>query len=224
LGHTPFGHAGERALDACVTGGFRHYEQSVRTVERIEKGGAGLNLTLEVLDGIRCHTNLSAKTLEGRVVRFADRIAYMNHDIEDAISAHVLSEQEIPAEVRQVLGGAKAARIDHLVKSVVENSRDDIRMEDKTFAAYEGLHQFLLSTVYCHPVGKKEEGKVGDLVKRLFNYFAQKPDKLPGEYGHIYETEGAERAACDYIAGMTDRFALQVFDDLFIPHVWQVKG
>lgn len=225
LGHTPFGHAGERALNAVMEGGFRHYEQSVRVVERLENDGKGLNLTWEVRDGILHHTcDQSPATLEGRIVRISDRIAYINHDIDDAIRAGVLGESDIPDSIRSVLGPTRSARIDLLVSSIVENSGDNIAMAPDVLNAFDKLRDFMFKSVYENPVAKGEETKVEGLIQRTFAYFLKNPSRLPGEYKRILEGEGAERAVCDYIAGMTDNYLLDVYHRLFIPRSWEVKG
>lgn len=221
LGHTPFGHAGERALNRLSSTGFQHYRHSIRVVEKLEKNGAGLNLTLEVKNGIFCHTKgEEAKTLEGRIVRLADKIAYINHDIDDAIRAGVLLESDLPAAFVDILGHSKSSRINCLVKDVVENSGDDIRMSDSVDKAFFGLHEFMFDAVYTNPVCKGEEGKAEEMLSRLFEYFEKYPDMLPEEFQPIYESEGSNRAACDYIAGMSDFYALGEFKRLFIPFSW----
>lgn len=222
LGHTPFGHAGERALNDCLNCGFRHYEQSVRVAEKIEKHGEGLNLTYEVKNGVLRHTNGDwADTLEGRVVRLSDRIAYINHDIDDAVRAGILTEDDIPLDIRQVLGDSKSSRIDTLVSSVVRASGSTVCMEPEIEAKSNELHDFLFQNVYTNPIAKGEESKVGDLIYRLFTYYIKHSEKIPDDYSFILETEGVERAAADHIAGMTDRYAEWVFEDLFIPHSWK---
>lgn len=224
LGHTPFGHAGERALNAAMDGGFRHYEQSVRVVERLENDGKGLNLTYEVRNGIERHTNgVQADTLEGRIVRLADRVAYINHDIDDAVRAGVLSEEDVPADIRQALGDRRTTRIDTLVTSIVQNSSDDIRMDPETEKVFLELHNFMFDSLYRNPVAKSEESKVDGLVGRMFEYYMKHPDRLPTEYAEIRETEGSARAVCDYIAGMTDNYALEVYHALFIPRSWSIE-
>lgn len=227
LGHTPFGHAGERALNDVVDGGFRHYEQSVRVVEYLEKDGKGLNLTWEVRDGILHHTcDQHAETLEGRIVRVSDRIAYINHDIDDAIRAGVLSENDIPKDIREILGENCSTRIDTLVSSIVENSMDknEICMDPDVSQAFDNLRDFMFEAVYKNPVAKGGESKVDGLIKRVFAYFIKNPSHLPDEYKNIAEKEGIQRAACDYIAGMTDNYLLDVYHHLFIPRSWEVKG
>lgn len=224
LGHTPFGHAGERALNAAMDGGFRHYEQSVRVVERLENDGKGLNLTYEVCNGIGRHTSgEQAETLEGRIVRLADRVAYINHDIDDAIRAGVLSEEDVPADIRQALGDRRTTRIDTLVTAIVQNSGEDIGMDPQTESYFLDLHRFMFDSLYRNPVAKSEESKVDGLVGRMFQYYVQHPDRLPAEYAEIRESEGIPRAVCDYIAGMTDNYALEVYHALFIPRSWSIE-
>lgn len=221
LGHTPFGHAGERALNEIFPGGFKHYKQSLRVVDVIEKNGKGLNLTYEVRNGIVCHTTgTEASTLEGRVVKLADKIAYINHDIEDAIRAGVMKETDIPEEILKVLGRSKSDRINTLVISVIENSGRDITLDMDTEIAFEKLHSFMFANVYTNPICKSEESKAMDMIKRLYEYFTANPETLPGEYAVIRDRDGAERAACDYIAGMTDHYAVKTYTNLFVPNSW----
>ena len=221
LGHTPFGHAGERALNRCMDGGFRHYEQSVRVVDLLEKDGQGLNLTWEVRDGVLNHTTgEQAATLEGRIVRLADKVAYINHDIDDAIRAGVFAENEIPTAVTSVLGATRNERFNTMIGSIVNNSIDDIVMSDEVWEAFNNLHTFMFERLYFNPIAKNEEKKVDEFISRLFAYFIAKPDKLPPEFRAVCEQEGAARAACDYIAGMTDTFAVQMYNELFIPQGW----
>jgi len=223
LGHTPFGHAGERALDRVFPPGFRHYEQSLRVVDKLEKDGRGLNLTQAVRNGIERHTNgPQADTLEGQCVRLADRVAYINHDIDDAIRAGVLNEADIPAAIREALGESKSARINTLVLSAVHNSAESISLSPDTADAFEALHSFMFAQVYTNPLCKSEESKAIDMITWLYQYFAARPDKLPGDYRQICESEGPERAAADYIAGMTDRFAVNTFEACFVPKSWRV--
>ena len=224
LGHTPFGHAGERALATIYPGGFTHYAQSVRVCRVIEKNGKGLNLTHEVLDGIMNHTKGEwPHTPEGKIVRFSDRIAYINHDIDDAITAGVFSEESIPIEYRQVLGFRKSERINTLVKSIVENTeKDDVKMDERTQKAYEDLHTFMYDSVYLNPIVKFEETKVDGIVSGIYDYLLKNPDKLDDEYKLIREREGVERAAVDYISGMTDHFAVSMYSDIYIPKEWKV--
>lgn len=221
LGHTPFGHAGERALDKCSEAGFRHYIQSVRVCERLEKGGKGLNLTAEVLDGICCHTKgEEAFTLEGRIVRLADKIAYINHDIDDAVRAGVIEDSSIPESIRAVLGETKSQRIGTMVNSLIQNSVDTIRFGEDIEPYYEAIQEFLFDNVYLNPVAKSEETKVDGMIKGLYLYFTENPDRMPREYEDICIQETASRAALDYIAGMTDPYAVQAYTDIFIPKGW----
>ena len=224
LGHTPFGHAGERALNDIMDGGFRHFEQSVRVVERLENDGKGLNLTYEVRNGILHHTrDEQADTMEGRIVRIADRVAYINHDIDDAIRAGVFLETDVPEDIRQSLGDRRTTRIDTLVSAIVKNSVDDIGMDAYTERYFNELHEFMFESLYRNPIAKSEESKVDGLVRRMFEYFVANPQRLPEEYHSICENNGAARAVCDYIAGMTDNYALEIYHSLFIPRSWVVK-
>lgn len=223
LGHTPFGHAGERALQELTSTGFTHYEQSVRVCEKIEKNGKGLNLTAEVLDGILHHTRgEEAHTLEGRIVRTADRVAYINHDIDDAVRAGVIAEGDIPRDIAAALGDTKSRRINTLVEAIVKNSDDTIKMDAETEKYYDKLHEFLFESVYKNPVAKSEETKVSGIVEGLIKYFFKNPEKMPEEYLKIAAAEGKERAITDYIAGMTDHYAVTVFSDIYIPKAWSI--
>lgn len=223
LGHTPFGHAGERALQELTSTGFTHYEQSVRVCERLEKNGRGLNLTAEVLDGILHHTRgEEAHTLEGRIVRTADRVAYINHDIDDAVRAGVIAESDIPRDIVRTLGDTKSRRINTLVESIVKNSGDTIKMDSETEKYYDRLHEFLFESVYKNPIAKSEETKVSGIVEGLIKYFLKNPEKMPEEYLKIAAEEGAERAVTDYIAGMTDHYAVTVFSNIYIPKAWSI--
>ena len=222
LGHTPFGHAGERALNRLMPNGFRHYEQSVRVVERLENDGRGLNLTFEVRDGIRCHTTgQEARTMEGRIIRWADKIAYMNHDIDDAIRAGVIRESDIPRDITAVLGDTKNKRITTMVTSLIRNSPAGVvGMDADVLEAYDALHEFMYEAVYLNDYAKREEKKVPHLIESLFGYYVRHPDRLPESMREIAEADGREQAACDYIAGMTDRFAVDLYSNLFIPKAW----
>lgn len=223
LGHTPFGHAGERALQELTSTRFTHYEQSVRVCEKIEKNGRGLNLTAEVLDGILHHTRgEEAHTLEGRIVRTADRVAYINHDIDDAVRAGVIAESDIPRDIAAALGDTKSRRINTLVEAIVKNSDDTIKMDAETEKYYDKLHEFLFESVYKNPVAKSEETKVSGIVEGLIKYFFKNPEKMPEEYLKIAAAEGKERAVTDYIAGMTDHYAVTVFSDIYIPKAWSI--
>ena len=223
LGHTPFGHAGEYALREVSPIWFIHSAQSVRVVERLEKDGRGLNLTAEVRNGILCHSDNApwADTLEGRVVRYADKIAYINHDIEDAVRGEILRADELPWEVKVGLGQTKSERIAALVGSLIRASGEDIQMDPETFRLYKLLQDFLFDAVYKNPRAKGEEGKAKDIVKKLYSYFVDHPDGLPREYKAIREEEGVERAVVDYIAGMSDRYCVATFEEIFVPKPWR---
>ncbi len=222
LGHTPFGHAGERALCELAPFTFTHFEQSVRVCEKLEKAGKGLNLTYEVLDGILCHTRgRSAETLEGRIVRICDRIAYINHDIEDAVRGNIISINDIPEDIRKKLGNTKSQRINTLVTSIIENSKTDILMDSDTQIYFDKLHEFLFEFVYRNPKAKSEESKVFGFIKGLYDYYCQNSSLLPSEYRKICDEEGVERAVVDYIAGMTDHYAVVSFNNIYIPSSWE---
>ncbi|MEG0304621.1 MAG: deoxyguanosinetriphosphate triphosphohydrolase [Oscillospiraceae bacterium] len=223
LGHTPFGHAGERALNALNPEGFMHYEQSARVVEHLENGGKGLNLTYEVIDGIICHTKGAfAKTREGCIVRYADHIAYMNHDIEDAITAGVLCAEDIPSDITKVLGNTKSRRITTMITDMVAHGGESIAFSPVINEQYIALKNFMYNTVYVDKIAKKEELKVEKLIAELYEYFCKNTDALPQFYREIYEAEGMHRAVSDYISGMSDEFAMHTFENLFIPKKWQV--
>lgn len=224
LGHTPFGHAGERVLRRLFSEGFNHNEQSIRVVEKLENNGQGLNLTEEVRDGILHHTGGSgdAATLEGSIILFADRIAYINHDIDDACRAGILSEDDIPPILRKTLGSSHGQRIDTMTKSVIKASEenDKIVMEKEIYDATLELRKFLFENVYTNPVAKGEEGKAEELLAALYQYFVEKPELLPKEQKKWLDTEGVQRVVCDYVAGMTDRYAVTLYRQLFIPKMW----
>lgn len=233
LGHTPFGHTGEEALSHCLArhqgidptsmaahGLYHHNEQSLRVVELIENDGKGLNLTAEVRDGILNHTgNLRAETLEGRIVATADRIAYVNHDIDDAIRAGILCESDLPATTHEVLGPDHSSRIETLVLDMVETSAatDDIGMSERVWSAMMELRSFLFDRVYTAPVVMAEVDKATHLIGDLFDYYVSHLDEVPEEYRAIAQGDDL-RAVTDYIAGMTDRYAKNLYQSLFIPH------
>ena len=224
LGHTPFGHAGEFAMQKCFSPDFTHYHQSLRVVDRLENNGAGLNLTFEVRDGIVNHTGEHmATTLEGVIVKFADRIAYVNHDIDDACRAGILAVEDIPAELLSVLGATHSERINTLVSSVVEASEGQaaITMTPRVETAFLGLREFMYERVYKNPVAKAEEGKAIDLLARLYEYYVASPEEMPSLYVENIKTDGVERCVCDYISGMSDRYAIEAYRELFIPKVWR---
>ena len=226
LGHTPFGHAGERVLSEIMPGGFEHNMQYLRVVERLENDGAGLNLTWEVRNAICCHTGEeAAATLEGRLLRLADQIAYINHDIDDAIRARILTPMDIPLDLSQTLGFTHGARIDTLVGDIIQESWEsgEIRQSESCRKAMQDLRAFLFEAVYYNPVAKGEERKAQDMLRRLFEAYRADPDRLPGEFQDIRWTEGEDRAVCDYIAGMTDKYAVEQFSELAIPKAWTVK-
>ena len=226
LGHTPFGHAGERVLSAILPGGFAHNEQSVRVVDVLEKDGEGLNLSYEVRRGILCHTGPdTAETLEGRIVRLADKIAYINHDIDDAIRGGIIYPMDIPVSISQVLGFTHSERINALVTDIIQSSHGtgDVVQSPSFRTAMNELREFMFEYVYRNPVAKGEEGKAQDMLRRLFDYYRSNPDALPGEYQQIRAAEGVDRAVCDYISGMTDKYAVEQFSAVFIPRSWSIK-
>ncbi len=223
LGHTPFGHAGERALTQALGRPFNHNEQSLRVVRLLEKDGRGLNLTREVLDGILCHTGpKEADTPEGRIVRYADRIAYINHDIDDAVRAGVLSEDDIPFDLKLSLGSTHSRRISTLVNAMIDYGRQtgQVGMDGQIAGAMETLRAFMFEQVYQNPVAKGEEGKSEAIVRYLYRHFVHDANRLPGEYWAIADRDGAEVAVCDYIAGMTDRYAVALYQELTVPKSW----
>ena len=225
LGHTPFGHAGERALNRLCPGGFSHYRQSLRVVDYLERDGQGLDLTWEVRNGIVTHTRGEwAATLEGCAVRRADHIAFLNHDIEDAITAGVLREEQLPADAVQVLGSTKSQRITTMITDLVKNSQEGsaLSFSPQVNDAYEVLREFMYSTVYVDPEAKREERKVEKLITDLYEKILAEPELLPNLYLQVAYTEGLDRAAVDYISGMSDEFAIRTFEDVFVPRKWHV--
>ncbi len=226
LGHTPFGHAGERALNDICPNGFRHNEQSVRVVEYLEKDGRGLNLTKEVLDGILTHqTAGKPMTLEGQIVRMSDKIAYVNHDIDDAIRGGILSEADIPPKFRKILGNSTKERLNTITHDVIIHSMDqpEVTMSEEVAEAMKGLRKFMFENVYRNPVAKREESKAVEMVKNLYAYYLEHIEKLPDEYSSRMRLFGdtKEQVICDYIAGMTDNYAVKVFQEIFIPESWK---
>lgn len=223
LGHTPFGHAGERALNAVCSEGFAHYRQSVRIVEQLEKGGRGLNLAWEVRDGILNHqVSTNAATLEGNVVRISDKIAYIHHDIDDAVRGGIIREEELPGEI---LGHSTRERLNTLIHDIVEQSQDQpkIRMSEDVRYAFESLRGFMFAHVYTDPRAKGEEKKAENIVKELFGYYMEHPELLPNEYIERMWQAGQtqERSVCDYISGMTDQYAIAKFQEFFVPDSWR---
>ena len=226
LGHTPFGHAGERVLNELCEEGYRHNEQSVRIVEKLEKDGEGLNLTWEVKDGILNHqTSLMPHTLEGKIVRLSDKIAYINHDIDDAIRAMLLTEEEIPLELRKTLGMTTRERLDTLIHNIITNSigQDDILMSPEILEAMQELRRFMFEKVYMNPRAKGEEEKAERLLRELYLYYLDHIEILPTQYQKMCEEgEKAERVVCDYISGMTDQYAISKYREFFLPKAWEI--
>ena len=228
LGHTPFGHTGERVLNEICPLGFAHFRQSIRVVEVLEKNGEGLNLTWEVRDGILNHrTSGHPSTLEGQIVRFCDKIAYINHDIDDAERAGILSEEDIPKSYREILGGSTRDRLNTLIHDVIYSSLDkaDIRMSPSIETAMMELRKFMFDHVYLNSVAKTEEGKVGRMITMLYQYYEKHVDEMPQEYIDLIKKKGQPepRVVCDYISGMTDQYSISKFQELFVPQSWQKK-
>jgi len=227
LGHTPFGHAGEDALSRCLGVPFNHNEQSLRVVDLLERDGLGLNLTHEVRDGILCHTGDPwPSTLEGMVVRRSDQIAYVNHDIDDAIRAGILTDEDIPKHITDVLGKAHSARINTLVCDAINTSREagTVMLSPDVDWALKELRAFMFENVYRNPVAKGQESKAKDMLQRLFEYYYKNPQELPEDFHPQMTFDGLERTVCDYIAGMTDNYAVDKFTEIFIPMGWNVRG
>ncbi len=225
LGHTPFGHEGEKVLSRIIGRPFEHNEQSLRVVEKLENNGEGLNLTYEVKDGILNHKiSGNPSTLEGKVVSYADRIAYINHDIDDGIRAGLLSESDLPLDATNILGHKKGDRINTLVNSLVKNSYDKpfVKLDKDCEDSLMLLRKFMFCTLYQDADAKQEEKKADILLEFLFNYFYENVHRMPEFYQNITDKEGVEIAVCDYIAGMSDRYAIKVFNDIFVPKSWQV--
>lgn len=224
LGHTPFGHAGEAAMQGCYSPDFTHYKQSLRVVERLENQGRGLNLTYEVRDGIVNHTGSHmASTLEGVIVKFADRIAYINHDIDDACRAGILSIGDIPREIREVVGDGHSQRINTMVTSIIDFStgKNEIGMTPAIGEATEKLRTFMFDNVYSNPIAKGEETRAKEVLVRLFEYYVRYPEKMPSLFYENTKNESVERCVCDFISAMTDRYAIEQYKELFIPKVWR---
>ncbi len=225
LGHTPFGHAGERALNRVCPYGFDHAVQGVRTVDLLEKDGQGLNLTFEVRDGIRNHqTKGHPITLEGRVVRLSDKIAYIHHDMDDAIRAGILTEADVPPQITEVIGTTTGERLDHFIHDIVSASsgRGEILMSEPVAEAMQRLRQFMFERVYQNPQAKGEEGKAEILMETLYDYYLHHPGVLPEDFQGLLERgEPLERVVCDYVGSMTDRFAVAKYEELYIPKSWR---
>ena len=226
LGHTPFGHAGERALNHVCPLGFEHSEQSVRTVDRLEKDGQGLNLTHEVRDGILNHqTSGRPHTLEGKVVRLSDKIAYIHHDMDDAVRAGILTEKDVPEKIRDVLGSTPGSRLDCLIHDIVTNSlgKNDVIMSERVANAMSEIRQFMFDEVYTNPIAKCEEAKAEALMETLYHHYMKHVDDLPEEFLKLLsEGEPRERVVCDYVGAMSDRFAIAVYNDIFVPKSWHI--
>lgn len=227
LGHTPFGHSGERILDEVCPDGFAHYKQSVRVVEVLEHDGKGLNLTKEVRDGILNHrTSGHPSTLEGAIVRLSDKIAYINHDIDDAIRARIFREEELPQEYTSVLGHSVRGRLDTMIHDIIFNSMDQpkIIMSPGMEEAMQGLRSWLFEHVYLNEIPKVEEGKAQQMIASLYRYYMEHVIELPEEYVLLMVQKGEkkERVVCDYIAGMSDSYATAKFVELFVPKAWKV--
>ncbi len=227
IGHAPFGHAGERALNDVCPEGFSHSEQSVRVAQVLEKDGRGLNLTREVQDGMLNHgTNRMPMTMEGKVIRLADKIAYINHDIDDAIRGQIIREEELPDEYTDVLGHRTKERLNTLIHDVIYNSlgKPDICMSGRVEEAMHGLRQYMFDEVYTNPKAKNQEGKAQNLLRQLYEYYMKNPSEMTEEYVRLLEggLYSRERVVCDYISGMSDQYAIEIYEELFIPKAWKV--
>lgn len=224
LGHTPFGHAGEKALDDICPFGFKHNEQSIRTVELLEKDGEGLNLTWEVRDGILNHqTDSMPSTLEGKIVRLSDKIAYTYHDMDDAVRAGILKESDVPREVGEIVGYNPRERLNNFIHDIVTNSKDknDVSMSEDVAYAMRELRKFMFECVYSNPLAKGEERKAQALVKTLYEHYMAHTDELPKFFVELgLRGEPREQVVCDYISSMTDRYAIALYDELYVPKFW----
>ncbi len=225
LGHTPFGHAGERELNQIVPGGFRHQEQSIRVVEKLEKGGKGLNLTVEVRDGILNHSTAgSPSTREGKIVRICDKIAYINSDIDDAIRGGVIRDEDIPEKYKKAFGYSLRERLNTLIHDLIISSEkaNEITLSKEMEENLMGLRKYMFENVYVNSIAKTEEGKAQALIRRLYEYYVDHTDLLPHEYKAMIGEETKERVVCDFIAGMTDNYAVKIYTELAIPQMWSV--
>ena len=226
LGHTPFGHAGERTLNSLCPMGFAHYIQSIRVVEFLEKDGQGLNLTWEVRDGILNHrTSGNPSTLEGKAVRLSDKIAYINHDIDDGIRAGILKESDIPSEYTDVLGNSTKERLNTMISDIIMNSigKNDLVMSEPVRKAMTELRKFMFESLYLNPTAKSEEAKADKLITELYRYYVANTDKLPDTYKRFITEfdERPEQVVCDYIAGMSDQYSISKFQEIFVPKAWK---
>lgn len=226
LGHTPFGHAGERTLNSLCPMGFAHYKQSIRVVEFLEKDGQGLNLTWEVRDGILNHrTSGNPSTLEGKAVRLSDKIAYINHDIDDGIRAGILKESDIPLEYTDVLGNSTKERLNTMISDIIMNSigKNNLVMSEPVHKAMTDLRKFMFESLYLNPTAKSEEAKADKLITELYRYYVANTDKLPDTYKRFITEfdERPEQVVCDYIAGMSDQYSISKFQEIFVPKAWK---
>lgn len=226
LGHTPFGHAGERTLNSLCPMGFAHYRQSIRVVEFLEKDGQGLNLTWEVRDGILNHrTSGNPSTLEGKAVRLSDKIAYINHDIDDGIRAGILKESDIPSEYTDILGNSTKERLNTMISDIIMNSigKNDLVMSEPVRKAMTELRKFMFESLYLNPTAKSEEAKADKLITELYRYYVANTDKLPDTYKRFITEfdERPEQVVCDYIAGMSDQYSISKFQEIFVPKAWK---
>jgi dGTPase len=227
LGHTPFGHAGEKALNEIHPGGFAHYKQSVRVVQILEKNGEGLNLTWEVRNGILNHrTSGHPSTLEGQIVRLSDKIAYIHHDMDDAQRAGIITEDDIPVTLRMLLGYTTRERLNTFVHDIIENSldKDAIRMSPAIQEGMMDLRAIMFRNVYDNPVAKIEEEKAIKMLKKLYEYYIEHPESMSREYRELIQYKGEEKAqtVCDYLSGMTDQYSMDKFREIYIPKAWEV--
>lgn len=226
LGHTPFGHAGEAALDEVCPGGFAHYKQSIRVVELLEKNGKGLNLSWEVRDGIRNHrTSGNPATLEGQVVRLCDKIAYIHHDMDDAERAGIFSEDDIPITIRVMLGDSCRDRLNTLIHDIITTSygKDRVQMSPDIEDGMRMLRKLMFANVYCNPAAKVEEDKAKRMLQELYGYYSKHPENMSTEYRQLIKRgEPLERVVCDYISGMTDQYSMAKFKEIFVPSRWAV--
>ena len=226
LGHTPFGHAGEKALDEIHPGGFAHYRQSIRVVQVLEKNGEGLNLTWEVRDGILNHRiSGNPSTMEGQVVRLADKLAYIHHDMDDAQRAGIITEDDIPVTLRMLLGYTTRERLNTFVHDIIESSmeKNHIEMSSEIYEAMMDLRKIMFQNVYDHPEAKKEEKKAIKMLKKLYTYYIENPDEMSAEYRQLMKKgESKTQVVCDYLAGMTDQYSMAKFRKIYIPKAWEV--
>ena len=225
LGHTPFGHAGERALNAIYKEGFRHYEQSLRVVDSIERDGQGLNLCYETRIGILAHTTgHPEESQEAKVVRLCDHVAYLNHDLDDAMRAGIVTESQLPEKIVRKLGTAHSQRIDAFIQDIIRNGRaGQVDISADLQDVWVLFHNFMYDNVYRNPVAKGEESKVENILRGIWEYYVKDPDKLPEDYRRLAERDGLERAVTDYVSGMTDDYAMYQDGQIFIPMAWSVK-